>query len=216
MLLNRKQGANANKQPASASPHRRRQICKKMTENLPDNLKRIIIIGYMGAGKTTLGWALSKILGFRFYDLDWYIETRMRKTIAQIFEERGEDGFRVIERNMLHEVAEFENVIIACGGGTPCFFDNMDYLNQQGETVYMNATADIICQHLNMSRNVRPLLKGKSEEEMKVFVEKQIEQRNTYYKRAKHIVEVHLMDNRKKISAMAKQLIATIKTSRKF
>ena len=167
----------------------------------------------MGAGKTTLGWALSKILGFRFYDLDWYIETRMRKTIAQIFEERGEDGFRVIERNMLHEVAEFENVIIACGGGTPCFFDNMDYLNQQGETVYMNATADIICQHLNMSRNVRPLLKGKSEEEMKVFVEKQIEQRNTYYKRAKHIVEVHLMDNRKKISAMAKQLIATIKTS---
>ncbi|MBF1456903.1 MAG: shikimate kinase [Prevotella nigrescens] len=187
-----------------------------MTENLPDNLKRIIIIGYMGAGKTTLGWALSKILGFRFYDLDWYIETRMRKTIAQIFEERGEDGFRVIERNMLHEVAEFENVIIACGGGTPCFFDNMDYLNQQGETVYMNATADIICQHLNMSRNVRPLLKGKSEEEMKVFVEKQIEQRNTYYKRAKHIVEVHLMDNRKKISTMAKQLIATIKTSRKF
>ena len=96
----------------------------------------------MGAGKTTLGWALSKILRFRFYDLDWYIETRMRKTIAQIFEERGEDGFRVIERNMLHEVAEFENVIIACGGGTPCFFDNMDYLNQQGETVYMNATAD--------------------------------------------------------------------------
>ena len=84
-----------------------------MTEKLPDNLKRIIIIGYMGAGKTTLGWALSKILGFRFYDLDWYIETRMRKTIAQIFEERGEDGFRVIERNMLHEVAEFENVIIA-------------------------------------------------------------------------------------------------------
>ena len=98
----------------------------------------------MGAGKTTLGWALSKILGFRFYDLDWYIETRMRKTIAQIFEERGEDGFRVIERNMLHEVAEFENVIIACGGGTPCFFDNMDYLNQQGETVYMNATASTL------------------------------------------------------------------------
>ena len=177
---------------------------------------RIILIGYMGAGKTTVGKALAAELGLRFYDLDWYIETRMRKTIAQIFEERGEDGFRVIERNMLHEVAEFENVIIACGGGTPCFFDNMDYLNQQGETVYMNATADIICQHLNMSRNVRPLLKGKSEEEMKVFVEKQIEQRNTYYKRAKHIVEVHLMDNRKKISAMAKQLIATIKTSRKF
>ena len=186
-----------------------------MTEKLPDNLKRIIIIGYMGAGKTTLGWALSKILGFRFYDLDWYIETRMHKTIAQIFEERGEDGFRIIERNMLHEVAEFENVIIACGGGTPCFFDNMEYLNKQGETIYMNATADIICQHLNISRNVRPLLKDKSEDEVKAFVKKQIEERDIYYKQAKHIIKVHLMDNRKKINAMAKQLISIIEMSRK-
>ena len=169
----------------------------------------------MGAGKTTLGWALSKILGFRFYDLDWYIETRMHKTIAQIFEERGEDGFRIIERNMLHEVAEFENVIIACGGGTPCFFDNMEYLNKQGETIYMNATADIICQHLNISRNVRPLLKDKSKDEVKVFVKKQIEERDIYYKQAKHIIKVHLMDNRKKINAMAKQLISIIEMSRK-
>ena len=169
----------------------------------------------MGAGKTTLDWALSKILNFKFYDLDWYIETRMHKTIAQIFEERGEDGFRIIERNMLHEVAEFENVIIACGGGTPCFFDNMEYLNKQGETIYMNATADIICQHLNISRNVRPLLKDKSEDEVKVFVKKQIEERDIYYKQAKHIIKVHLMDNRKKINAMAKQLISIIEMSRK-
>ena len=169
----------------------------------------------MGAGKTTLGWALSKILNFKCYDLDWYIETRMHKTIAQIFEERGEDGFRIIERNMLHEVAEFENVIIACGGGTPCFFDNMEYLNKQGETIYMNATADIICQHLNISRNVRPLLKDKSEDEVKVFVKKQIEERDIYYKQAKHIIKVHLMDNRKKINAMAKQLISIIEMSRK-
>ena len=95
-------------------------------------MKRIILIGYMGAGKTTIGKALSKELGATFYDLDWYIESRMRKTVAQIFAERGEEGFRKMEYNMLHEVAEFENVIISCGGGTPCFFDNMDYLNQQG------------------------------------------------------------------------------------
>ena len=69
---------------------------------------RIIIIGYMGAGKTTVGKALSKELGIPFYDLDWYIESRMRKTVKQLFDERGEEGFRRIERNMLHEVAEFE------------------------------------------------------------------------------------------------------------
>ena len=95
---------------------------------------RIIIIGYMGAGKTTVGKALSRELGIPFYDLDWYIESRMRKTVPQIFAQKGEEGFRIIEHNMLHEVAEFEDVVISCGGGTPCFFDNMEYLNAQGET----------------------------------------------------------------------------------
>ena len=78
---------------------------------------RIILIGYMGAGKTTIGKTLAKQLGVTFYDLDWYIETRMRKKVKQIFDERGEEGFRIIEKNMLHEAAEFENVVIACGGG---------------------------------------------------------------------------------------------------
>ena len=95
---------------------------------------RIILIGYMGAGKTTVGKALAAELGLRFYDLDWYIESRMRKTVAQLFAELGEEGFRRIERNMLHEVAEFEGVLISCGGGTPCFYDNMQYINQQGLT----------------------------------------------------------------------------------
>ena len=92
---------------------------------------RIIIVGFMGSGKTTVGKALSKELGITFYDLDWYIESRMHKTVPQIFTERGEDGFRLVEHNMLHEVAEFEDVILSCGGGTPCFLNNMDYLNEQ-------------------------------------------------------------------------------------
>lgn len=100
-------------------------------------MKSIIIIGYMGAGKTTVGKALAKELGVMFYDLDWYIESRMRKTVKQIFDEVGEEGFRQIEHNMLHEVAEFENVVVSCGGGTPCFFDNMEYMNQSGSTIYL-------------------------------------------------------------------------------
>ena len=115
----------------------------------------------MGAGKTTIGKALSKELDMMFYDLDWYIETRMHRTVAQIFAEKGEEGFRKIEHNMLHEVAEFENVIISCGGGTPCFFDNMDYLNQQGETIYLKARPEVLCSHLKMGKVERPLLKGK-------------------------------------------------------
>src|SRR3712207_895625 len=97
-------------------------------------MKRIILLGYMGSGKTTLGNALSKDLGLPFYDLDWYIESRMRQTVKQLFDSVGEEGFRRIERNMLHEVAEFENVIVSCGGGTPCFYDKMEYLNGEGAT----------------------------------------------------------------------------------
>ena len=162
-------------------------------------MTRIIIIGYMGAGKTTVGKALAAELQVPFYDLDWYIESRMRKTVKELFDERGEEGFRQIERNMLHEVAEFENVIISCGGGTPCFFDNMDYMNQQGETVYLKATPDVLYDHLRMGRGVRPLLLNKTPEEVQRFIREQLAQRESFYLKAKHVFDVSLMDNYDKI-----------------
>ena len=162
-------------------------------------MKRIILIGYMGAGKTTIGKALSKELGIIFYDLDWYIESRMRKTVSQIFAERGEEGFRKIEHSMLHEVAEFENVIISCGGGTPCFFDNMDYLNEQGQVVYLKASPEVLYKHLLMAKVERPLLKGKSHEELIAFIKEQLEKREPFYSKARYTLDVSLMDNYKQI-----------------
>ena len=90
---------------------------------------RIFLTGYMGAGKTTLGKAFARQMNIPFIDLDWYIEERFHKTVGELFIERGETGFRELERNMLHEVAEFENVVISTGGGAPCFYDNMDFMN---------------------------------------------------------------------------------------
>ena len=162
-------------------------------------MKRIIIIGYMGSGKTTVGHALSQELGLPFYDLDWYIETRMHRTVKQIFDEKGEEGFRKIEHNLLHEVAEFEDVIISCGGGTPCFFDHIDYINRQGETVYLKCTTDVLYKHLKMGKTVRPLLLNKTPDEVKTFIEAQLKQREPFYAKAKHIVDVSLMDNKEKI-----------------
>lgn len=162
-------------------------------------MKRIIIIGYMGSGKTTVGHALSQELGLPFYDLDWYIETRMHRTVKQIFDEKGEEGFRKIEHNLLHEVAEFEDVIISCGGGTPCFFDNIDYINRQGETVYLKCTTNVLYKHLKMGKTVRPLLLNKTSDEVKTFIEAQLKQREPFYAKAKHIVDVSLMDNKEKI-----------------
>ena len=169
-------------------------------------MTRIILIGYMGAGKTTIGKALSKELGIIFYDLDWYIESRMRKTVSQIFAERGEEGFRKIEYNMLHEVAEFEDVIISCGGGTPCFFDNMDYLNQQGLTVYLKAEPEVLYKHLQMAKVERPLLKGKSKEELLTFIKEQLEKREPFYTKAHYTLDVSLMDNYDKIKISVEKI----------
>lgn len=162
-------------------------------------MQRIILIGYMGSGKTTVGRALAKELGLQFYDLDWYIESRRRKTVAQLFAEVGEDGFRQIERNMLHEVAEFENVVVSCGGGTPCFFDNMDYMTQQADVVWLKAEPEVLYKHLLMGKTERPLLKGKSPEELISFIRQQLEQRTPYYSKATHAVDVSLMDTYDKI-----------------
>ena len=160
----------------------------------------------MGAGKTTIGRALSRELQIPFYDLDWYIENRRRKKVAQLFEEVGEEAFRQIERNMLHEVAEFENVIISCGGGTPCFFDNIDYMNRQGEVVYLKASPDVLLQHLLMARVERPLLKGKSPDELRSFIQAQLALREPFYAKARHTLDVSLLDSRQKTQQTILQL----------
>ena len=169
-------------------------------------MRRIIFIGYMGSGKTTVRKALSKALNIPFYDLDWYIETRRRKKISEIFAEHGEEGFRQIERNMLHEVAEFEDVIISCGGGTPCFFDNIDYLNRQGDVVWLKATPEVLYQHLLMSKGDRPLLKGKSPEELITFIREQLSVREPFYQKAKYTLDVSLLDQYDKIQLSVEKL----------
>lgn len=169
-------------------------------------MRRIILIGYMGSGKTTVGKALSKETGMMFYDLDWYIESRMRKTVAQIFAEKGEKGFRKIEHNMLHEVAEFENVIISCGGGTPCFFDNIDYINQQGEVVYLKATPEVLYRHLLMGKTERPLIKNKTPEELVAYITEQVAKREEFYNKARYTLDVSLMDDYEKIQLSVDQL----------
>lgn len=167
---------------------------------------RIILIGYMGAGKTTIGKALAQELSVPFYDLDWYIETRMRRTIKQIFDEKGEEGFRRIEHNMLHEVAEFENVVVSCGGGTPCFYDNIDYMNSKAQVVYLKASPEVLYEHLQMGRRVRPILLGKSPDEIKSFIVEHVAKREEFYSKARYTLNVDLLDNFKKIQTTIENL----------
>lgn len=172
---------------------------------------RIILIGYMGSGKTTIGKALAKELDIPFYDLDWYIESRRHKTVSQLFAEVGEEAFRKIEHNMLHEVAEFENVIISCGGGTPCFFDNIDYMNQQGQVVYLKASPEVLYKHLLMGKTERPLLKDKTPEQLIGFIHEQLEKREAFYSKAQYTLDVSLMDNYEKIKITIEKIRELLK-----
>lgn len=154
----------------------------------------------MAAGKTTLGKALARDLGLQFIDLDHYIENRYHSTVSQLFAERGEEGFRQIERNMLHEVSEFEDVIIATGGGTPCFYDNMEYMNSMGVTVFLQASVDVIYTRLTIAKVQRPLVKGKSADELRQYITTMLEQRNPYYTRAHHIFCANCLEDTQQVS----------------
>ncbi|MGD9931205.1 MAG: shikimate kinase [Mangrovibacterium sp.] len=149
---------------------------------------RIYLIGYMGSGKTTLGRELAAKLRFSFLDLDKYLEKKYFKTIPQIFEEEGEAAFRLKEQACLHEVSEFEDVVVATGGGAPCFFDNMDVMNRTGYCVFLDVDSEELASRLMQSKTERPLIKGKSPDELVDFIDKMMEKRRPYYERASYIV----------------------------
>lgn len=174
-------------------------------------MKSIILLGYMCAGKTTVGRPLAQALGLRFYDLDWYIEERFHKRVPRMFEEDGEEVFRRREANMLREVAEFEDIVLSCGGGTPCHHDNMAYMNQVGTTIYLKASPDTLMEHIRLSRGERPLLKGKSPEELRQFVQEQLAERDAYYMQAQHIVPIDVLDEEEKIQRLVSIIQQKIK-----
>ena len=169
-------------------------------------MTRIFLIGYMGAGKTTLGKAFARAMGLTFVDLDWYIEERYHKTVRQIFEERGEDGFRELEKRMLHETGEFENVVISVGGGTPCFFDNMDYMNSVGQTVFLDVDVKVLFRRLKVAKQQRPLLANKTDEELMTFIIEALQKRLPFYSKAKYVFNGERLEDRRQIQQSVERL----------
>jgi len=150
---------------------------------------RIFLVGYMGCGKSSLGRELSHRLGVSFIDLDLFIETRYQKTIPEIFMEFGEAGFREKERICLLEVSSFENVVIAVGGGAPCFYDNMEKMKENGLCVFLDVEEKEIVSRLKKSKQERPLIYGKSDEELNSFVFEMIKKRRPYYEKAQYVIK---------------------------
>ena len=167
---------------------------------------RIFLTGYMGAGKTTLGKAFARKLNLPFVDLDWYMEERFHKTVGELFVERGEAGFRELEKNMLHEVGAFEDVVISTGGGAPCFFDNMDFMNRNGKTVFLNVHPDVLFRRLRVAKQQRPILQGKQDDELKEFIVRALEKRTPFYSQAQYVFNADELEDRSQIEKSVEKL----------
>lgn len=151
---------------------------------------KIYLIGFMGSGKSYIGKRLSAELGFQFLDLDEVIETAEKQTIANIFKTRGEDYFRNLESEHLKNTKELKNIIISTGGGTPCFFGNMDWMNENGKTTFLNPTVDILFQRLESEITKRPILANQSDETLRLFISQKLENRLKYYEKAHLIINI--------------------------
>ena len=149
-------------------------------------MKPVFLIGYMGCGKTTLGEVLARQMGLRFIDLDEFIEARQGMSIVKIFDEMGESRFRELETEALHEMAAMTDVIVGCGGGTPCHGDNMALMNQSGVTVWLTTSPERITARLLLpdQKAKRPKVASLPDEAVLSLVEKELEARTPYYAQA--------------------------------
>lgn len=150
---------------------------------------RIFLIGYMGAGKTTIGQQLAERLGYKFLDMDHVIEEKMQRSVSQIFSEKGEEEFRRLERECLEEISTEQNVVVATGGGAPCFYDNMERMNAYGLTVYLCLSPEQLQERLELShKNKRPLLAQREGEELLDFIRQNLSEREPFYRKAALVV----------------------------
>src|ERR1700749_4753457 len=148
----------------------------------------IFFTGFMGCGKTTCSRKLAAHLGYDFIDLDHLLEEQAGMTIAEYFASYGEEAFRILESEVLKQTAYSNNTVISTGGGLPCFFDNMDWMNAHGKTVYIKLTPKTLADRLQNEKDERPLLRERHGEALVQFIAEKLEEREPFYNKANIIV----------------------------
>lgn len=148
-------------------------------------MKRIFLVGYMGTGKSTVGKQLARELGLRFIDLDQFISESERQSVAELFRSQGESGFRGLERKYLRKLDDStEPFVCATGGGTPCFYDNMHWMNAAGVTVYLEMDVASLAYRLRHAKTERPILKAIEDPNLEAFISQHLEERRADYEEA--------------------------------
>ena len=149
----------------------------------------------MGAGKSFLAETWGKIHSIPFFDLDELIEEEERTTVENIFATFGEDYFREREAAVLRNTDRLEKCIIACGGGTPCYFDNIQWMNKNGVTVFLNESEKNIYDHLRNDKKVRPLLIDQNKDVLQAFIKNKLADRISFYNQSQIVLPSHQLNN---------------------
>lgn len=152
--------------------------------------QRIFLVGFMGSGKTFWGRSWSEKSGLDFYDIDAMVEFNESKPIAAIFAENGEEYFRNLETSELRNLLNKDNFIAATGGGTPCFNDNISWMNENGTSVYLRSSPQNILNRLVSEKEKRPLIKNLQDKELLFYITEKIKEREHFYNQAKIILNV--------------------------
>lgn len=150
--------------------------------------KHIILVGFMGSGKSTIGKVLAEQLGVEFIDSDEVISEKEGMTVSEIFEQKGEDYFRQKERDFVEDLANRKPSVVAVGGGLPCFENNLELLKQSGTVFYLNVSVMTLVKRLQDEKTVRPLLAGLEGKELSNFVFDKLIERTAFYRKAHHII----------------------------
>ncbi|MEY3323410.1 MAG: hypothetical protein RLZZ417_2993 [Bacteroidota bacterium] len=150
-------------------------------------MKNIYLIGFMGSGKSFLGKLMATLFGLHFLDLDHFVEESCNMSIPEIFLHDGENGFREKESYYLRKTAEKTNMLISCGGGTPCFNENMDWIKNNGISIYLKTSEELLFSRLNKQKNGRPLINTMTDDELKDYISKKIKERELFYNQADFI-----------------------------
>ncbi len=147
---------------------------------------RIYLIGFMGSGKTYWGRKLGEKLNLPFFDLDEQVVSHEGKPITAIFAENGEEYFRQAEKQALHIITEsHESFVMSTGGGAPCYFNNIEYMNSRGTTVWLNTPHDVLFDRLVQEKDTRPLVRDLGDEQLHTFIHRKFADRRIYYEQAR-------------------------------
>ncbi|HXD79243.1 MAG TPA: shikimate kinase [Puia sp.] len=146
---------------------------------------KIFLIGFMGSGKTHWGRLLSDKLGLAFFDLDSVIADQEKRSVADIFADKGEEYFRYQEKQTLERIVEEKDgFILSCGGGTPCFFSNIEFMKKCGKVIWLNTSTEVLQKRLLKERKTRPLIRGVGDGDLSRYILRKLSERRMYYQQA--------------------------------